>query len=674
MRAIAPSVSRSFATDRLPLLALALALAGLLMAMRAGSAGALIQPAHTIDGPSQDIIGFGGAAMADDGTGGVVYLKRLDGITHVFVSRYYEGAWHAPIQVDSEDTYAASSPQIGAAEGGELIVVWATPFAVVGTHTAYELEGAELAPGSERFGPATVIDPDINEAAGASPALAVSSTGFAAVVYRVVSFSPTIPLLQPGDVQETVKAAVFDGERWSSLGTINRDSGLSMRPPTAANAPQIAIGPTGSGVIVWQEPEGSNKVARIWARRFFGSTLDYVMPVTATTFDGQEITQDADAPSAAISRLGQAIVAYRQRWAPGSPLPGPRIFTNTLPDGEAESGDEFLGATVADQSVPGGTAASLGRPSVDINEKRESRLIYDSDGMPQVVESNDKGVLTPLSLGPAFVGSSAQPASEVASASVMNPEGGGISAWPSANPRGQPEVAIREDFPSGAVQTGLVSGGAGGVIGELAVGRSGFGDGIVAFQQGPLGNAAIVAASVTAPPEHFVVTIPKGWVRPAAAALTWAPSESADGPITYHVVLDGRIDSPPIRYTATAVFGFTLPRAGLTTGTHEVQVLATDIFGQSLLTAPDSLKVDASPPSVHVSRGGGGHIVTVHLSDAGPGLALSSVRVSFGDGASAHGKRTLSHRYGRAGVYEVTVKARDALGLGVTRRLEVRVP
>ena len=82
----------------------------------------------------------------------------------------------------------------------------------------------------------------------------------------------------------------------------------------------------------------------------------------------------------------------------------------------------------------------------------------------------------------------------------MNPAGGGVSAWPSADSAGHPAVAVREDFPDGAVQTALVGGGAGGPIGELAVGRSGLGDGLIGFLQGPLGNAAIVAAQVTAPP------------------------------------------------------------------------------------------------------------------------------------------------------------------------------
>ena len=54
---------------------------------------------------------------------------------------------------------------------------------------------------------------------------------------------------------------------------MNFDPTLSMRPPTEANAPKIAIGPTGNAVVVWQEPEITG-VARIWARRLFGTTVD----------------------------------------------------------------------------------------------------------------------------------------------------------------------------------------------------------------------------------------------------------------------------------------------------------------------------------------------------------------------------------------------------------------
>jgi hypothetical protein len=656
--------SRRALANRRCTTALVAALAAIGLAAHARPARAVVLPAVTLDGPSQDIVGFGGVAMAEDGSGGVVYLKQVEGVAHVFVRRYVAGQWLAPIRVDTGESFAASWPRIGAADGGELVVVWVTPYASEDERPVDELLSATLGPGSSTFGPAQVVDRELHQGVGASPDLAMSSTGQADIVYRVVKEGGGISLLRPGDVEEEVRVAHFDGERWSALGAVNRDPGISMRPPTQANAPQIAIGPTGNGVVVWQEPEITG-VARIFARRLFGSNIDYVLPVSATTFSGAPIEEDADAPSVALSRLGQAEVAYRQVAGPGSPLPGPRIFLNELPNGESTSGTEFLGAVVADSSVSGGEGASIGRPSVDVDEKESVRLLYDSNGTPRVVEGTALGLSGTLSLGPPFVGSELAPASELPSASVMNPEGGGVSAWPSADPFGHPAVAVREDFPNGAVQTALVSGGAGGPIGELAVGRSGLGDGLVAFQQGPLGDAAIVAAQVSAPPSTFVISVPKGWIKPSQAQISWEPAASANGPLSYSVVLDGhRLATPAGAST------FTIDPHELGDGVHEVQMLATDVYGQSTLTAPFPLKIDGRPPAVKVSRAMGGYGVMVRVSDSKSGVDARAVKVSFGDGQRASGRKLFHHRYAHAGIYEIVVQVRDDIGnQGMVRQL-----
>jgi hypothetical protein len=651
----------------LPPLALALGLVFAVLALLASAreARAVILPASTIDGPSEDIVGFGGIAMAEDGTGGVVYLKRVGGVAHVFVARYAEGRWFPPVRVDASQPFAASWPRIGAANGGELVVVWATPFATQGGRPVEELLSSTLGPGATLFGSPMIVDPDIGTGTGASPALAMSSTGQADVVYRVVKSeegqSTNVPLLRPGDVVEDVRLAHFDGERWSGLGAINRDPGVSMRPPTEANAPQLAIGPTGNAIVIWQEPD-IDGVARIWARRLFGQALDYVLPVSAASLGGTPIGQDADAPAVSISRLGQAEVAYRQVAGPGSPLPGPRIFLNTLPDGESADGSEFAGASVVDSAVPGGAAATVGPPSVDTDEKQNLRLLYDANGTPRVIEGTNLGLVAALSLGPPFAGS------EPFSASVMNQAGGGISAWPSVDGEGRSAVAIREDFPEGGVQTGLVSGGAGGTVGELAIGRSGLGDGLVAFRQGPFGDAAIVVAQVTAPPVRFVVTVPKKWIKPSQAAIAWLPAESANGPLKYAVVLDGRRVPTP-----SGALALHLDTRGLASGTHKVQVLATDIFGQSTLSATSSLKVDGGSPIVKIVRAHGGHAVSVRLSDPNSGLAPKTIKVSFGDGASAAKHKSSSHRYARAGTYQVVVEVNDRLGNKTTVRKLVSI-
>ena len=328
-------------------------------------------------------------------------------------------------------------------------------------------------------------------------------------------------------------------------------------------------------------------MARIWARRLFGASLEYVMPVSAMSFDGAPIEEDAEAPSVAFSRLGQAEVAYRQPAGADSPLPGPRIFLNILPDGESASGAEFQGAVVADAQVPGGKAASIGRPSIDIDESRDVRLLYDSDGEPRVVEGTDVGLTGTVSLGPPFAAPKPYMASELPAASVMNPEGGGVSAWPSENPAGAPVVAVREDFPGGGVQTGLVAAARGGPIART--GRRALGSRRRArcLPAGALGDAAVVAAEVSAPPEKFVVSVPKGWLKPAQAQITWEPAASADGPPRYTVVLDGHKLSTP-----EGALSYAFNPNGLGDGTHEVQLLATDAEGVQTLTPPSTMRID----------------------------------------------------------------------------------
>jgi len=290
------------------------------------------------------------------------------------------------------------------------------------------------------------------------------------------------------------------------------------------------------------------------------------------------------------------------------------------------------------------------------------RLLYDSNGVPRVIEGSGNSVAGTVGLGPGFAGT------QTSAVSVINPHGGGVSAWPSADAQGDPAVGVREDFPDGAVQTALVSGGAGGEVGELAVGRSGLGDGLVAFRQGSLGNAAIVAAQITAPPVAPLETVPQSWVRASQAKVSWQPAVSADGPLTYTVVLDGRRLATP-----TGTFTMRISSRGLSSGVHRVQVLASDINGQATLSPPAELRIDDTPPKVTVRRVGRGRSVRVLIHDSGAGVAPGTVIVSFGDGRSAAGREELTHRYAHAGEYRITVRARDMLGNATAVRLWVRV-
>src|SRR4051794_31071756 len=81
---------------RRTLAALATAVAALALPAAASAA----VTTQSIDGPSADISRFSDIAMAPDGTGALVYLKKVGGKDHVFVSVRTGGTWKAPTQVD----------------------------------------------------------------------------------------------------------------------------------------------------------------------------------------------------------------------------------------------------------------------------------------------------------------------------------------------------------------------------------------------------------------------------------------------------------------------------------------------------------------------------------------------------------------------------------------------
>src|SRR4051794_41921270 len=83
----------------LPALTALLALALVPAAASAGWFPAPVNP--PVDGPSPDIVRVGGLDLARDGTGGLVYLKNVDGSPHVFLSRFNGGVFRAPERLDN---------------------------------------------------------------------------------------------------------------------------------------------------------------------------------------------------------------------------------------------------------------------------------------------------------------------------------------------------------------------------------------------------------------------------------------------------------------------------------------------------------------------------------------------------------------------------------------------
>jgi hypothetical protein len=638
--------------------------AGLIVLAVPTSARATIAPANVLDGPVNNILEVDGVAMSRDGTGGVVYRKNVEGVIHVFAVPFANGRWGSPIEVDSEDVYGASEPAIAAAEGGRLLVVWVQPRNVSpGGVTLYALMSASLQPGASAFGQTIMADPNVGEpytgdVSAVDPALAMAPSGAAYVVYRVITDDcsgiagdPPNSLCSSEGKLVDVRVARFNYLTWSSLGAVNRAAQIPMRAPTPENAPAIGVGLNGNGVVVWQEP-GSDGVARIWARRLFGTVLGNVLQASPEQIGGRPITSDADAPALAVGPYGQAHIVYRIHGAPGSAIVTTQLYTNSILRETAPHGSQLQGAT----SVPG-AQGGLGAPSDTIDQREDFRVAWTQGEAVRELAGGTRTEGSPVAIGTA--GGQAL--------TTINPAGGGTTAWvaPSSAP---PAIQVHEDFPRGAFQTARLAGTIPGPVSGMALAGDGQGDALLAFAQGPPGRSEVVGDFVQAPPAPFVLSTPTGWVRGGAAAISWEVALDAVGGVTYAVYVDGRE-----RIGGLTALAARLSAGGLGDGVHRVQVLATDSSGQQTMSGASTLKVDANPPIVKIALVDRRRGVRVFVKDKASGVLVRATSVSFGDGYTTRHRDTVAHEYRHAGMYWITAQVRDRVGNHATVHLRVKV-
>ncbi|HEU4944049.1 MAG TPA: hypothetical protein VFT10_02700, partial [Solirubrobacterales bacterium] len=139
---------------------MAAAVACLLPLFAPVSTRAVVSDVHLVDGPSADAIDVADAAMSEDGSGGIVYLRRVDGRAHVFAAQFSDGAWRPPQRVDVGQTFDSSWPRIGAGDGGRLVVTWVQEFGI----ESDRLFSATLDPGARGFQTPVPVDCNVGEA------------------------------------------------------------------------------------------------------------------------------------------------------------------------------------------------------------------------------------------------------------------------------------------------------------------------------------------------------------------------------------------------------------------------------------------------------------------------------------------------------------------------------
>ena len=625
---------------------------------------ASIAPAAPIDGPSAAILGLDGVAMSEDGTGGLVYRKRVNGRINVFVSRFTAKGWQAPQRVDAGQAFNSSSPAIGAGDDGRLVVTWVHEF---GGGVQNRMYSASIGPGATRFQPPIAVDLDVREGLDAAPSLSMSRGGVAYLTYRVV-LTRIDPNLPPGTVDADIRLARFQGSFWSVIGQpVDRNPGQPMRRPTATNGPRVATDANGNAVVAWSEPD-DDLIDRIYARRVFGQSLGLVLQASPSTdpgAPGRPLRAGPDQFDLDLSPFGEAAIAYRQQPASGASFSRPRAYVNLVPSIFAEKAGAFLGPKAIDTGSTDGPAGGLGPVSVGVDDEGGFNAGVGIGAASLDVGGDEGTVAAPVRLDD---GSSSGPGDPL----VDRGRGGALAAAHKlavgpAGGVGMIERPIEDDPTSDIVATA-----SGGPVGTLLLEGSGLGDAAVAFLQGEGDFTTLAASSIDAPPGPFSAATPPDFVRTPTVELSWDRAAAGIGRVTYDLQIDGDAIAEKVRGLRAPVRS-----AAIGDGDHEVQVIATDAQGQTTTTPVASLKIDRTAPKVRATAGRRTRLARVVLSDGAKGdvsgVATSTSRVSWGDGRSSSGRRILVHRYRRAGSFAITVAARDKAGNRRVVRRTVRV-
>jgi hypothetical protein len=656
MRAPLPRRIHSSPRHRIRLAALSLA-ACLFPLLGPGAARAVVSDVHVLDGPSAEILEVSDAAMSEDGSGGIVYLKQVDGRSHVFAAQFRDGVWRPPRRVDVGQGFDSSWARIGAGDGGRLLVTWVQEFGV----ESDRMFSATLDPGATSFQPPVPVDLNVGEATASYPDLAMNRGGQAYLVYRVVTdVSPSNPA---GYLGADTRVARYGARLWSVLGTpVDRNTATPVRATTAENAPEVGIDIQGQGVVAWQEPD-DEFVDRVWVRRLFGSSMGIPIQASPGTWEGAPLRGAADAFALDVSGFGQVAVAFRQQPGQASALTAPRLMVNTMPDVFSESARKFAGAHLAD----GGVRPALGPPSVAV-DPRSLYLSAFAEGPATLVASGDEaGALGVTRLDEGASSVSGSPLVDLAET------GARVVGWIEQR-SSTGLVAVQEGRADGVAESTALSAPLGGEVPALTMGGSGLGDAIFAWRQGSGAGSQLAAAVVDAPPDPFLVLLPTGWQRKKKVRVAWDHSPNAIGGVRYSV----SVDDEPVREGLRSLSALLKP-GDIGNGGHRIQIFATDDSGQETGSRAGHLLIDRRPPRVKLRRKG--RKVTVVVTDGRKGsastLRKSSVKVSFGErgagaSASAAKKRDrgkgkaptvrVRHLYRGNGRFRIQVRARDRAG------------
>jgi hypothetical protein len=609
----------------------------LLVVLPSGAAAAVPALASpvVVDGPSADIVSLNGMSVARDGTGGLVYVKNVAGVAHVFVSALTGGVFQPSQQIDAAFIGPSFAPVIAAGNDGVLLISF--------------INGGQLYV-VDRSGPATAYSAPLELAAGASgPSLQITPFG-----KGYLAFTATVA------GASNVRAAYFYAGHWSlepaPLNAVpNDDAGLG------SGRPQVAAAGDGVAVVVWGEG------GHIYSRRLRGTTPSAVYEQADVPGLSGWTEVSADEPVVAVGGdSSYADVAFHAVLrSPDGSQQQSRVLMNRL------RGSAYDGVTQPDGlSTPGPEGAD--QPLVAMTEYGRGFATSSRNVTQQVVAERlgDNGSSAGVQRVDSLPNATAPDVVPAVAGLIST-----MIAWQhEPGGSGAPEIRLRYALDGSNLGPELVlsnpSLGPTDAADGLAAGGDISGDGVAAWLQGSPGATQIVTAQLYKSPGGPGPLSSLRFVANPRPTLAWSGAYDLWGPIRYLVRVDG------VQVAQTTATSFTLP-APLSNGPHRWQVIAVNRAGLSGVSSPATVFVDTVPPAATVQiigrlrAGSSLHIYTGYTDAPAPlpaadASGIARVVVKWGDGTVVSLHQPTQHRafhtYRRAGYYRLTVIVTDRAG------------
>jgi hypothetical protein len=602
-----------------------LVLAALLGCVVVAPAEANFFPGDPLDGPNADVRALGDVDLSRDGTGALAYVRAVDGVDHIFISRFEGGTFQPLERIDAGLPGPSSQPVVGASDGGRFAVVFVNAGTVYGV---VRPAGGQPLAAPVPFGPGSdpAVDMSINGTAYAS----FTSAGDVRIARLDRQSNAWTGLPQPVDIDPAREAGVGTGRS------------------------KIAISADGIGVVTWGE------AGHVFARKMFNTGIsnapqDLTPPDLAgrlaTTSDLPDVDTEDDSSYAWVvfrqffADGGSRILARRQR---GTAF-DPPVAVDT---GDEPTVDPSIDLNGRGQGFATSAGASSGQPMAALIDVHDAfgpggRIFSPSTVAPVTVPAiseNDLGLVgSVLSLAPGLA-----PVVRVRTYEDGKPDPDLTLSRPELGPV-DPDLGF-----------------------DVAVDRSG--GGVVAWVQGDPSARSLVVGTFDRPPSRFVGYTGQGCCRGVTPTLIWQPAFNLWGAVRYDVMVDGAV----VGQTTGVQFKLPTPLKG---GTHKWQVKATDIRGQVTRSKTRIVRIDGDKPLLTIGYKRKKRVVTLGVrarDDARNGklaAGMEGVKVSWGDGTSVATSKfgvRATHTYHR-GKFTLTITARDLAGNENVNERTVRI-